>query len=424
MSGTTSGCSVVAGLARWFVGHRKPLVRQQCVVGSGAGAREQRAPAAFDLPQRGGQAAGQLARAVHDRLQHRLHVAARLRNRARIAAVAVWRSSASCVSLNSRTFWIAITAWSAKVASKADLPLRERPFGFGHRDRADGAAVLQHGHDQQRPVAGGDGQLARRGGHVRGALHVLQVNDPVFRNGARRQVVGVHRHREQPLCHGQCVAHPVVVRDQVNDAVLHQQARAVHPVAQAHGALHDGIEDRLRVRGRAGDHLQDLGRGRLALQRFLGLVEQAHVLDRDHGLVGKGLEQLDLVAAEFAGLTAGDADHTDGLIVTEHRDERPRFASLWRVPPRAPPRRNQEALRHRLKRTGALVRAALDWRHREREAALKRLVAGRVGDREGHQMQGAIEDACDGRREAARSAGSHCSRWRRTPAARPTANSR
>ena len=41
----------------------------------------------------------------------------------RISLVAVWRSSASCVSLNSRAFWIAITAWSAKVLSSA----RSRP---------------------------------------------------------------------------------------------------------------------------------------------------------------------------------------------------------------------------------------------------------------------------------------------------------
>ena len=33
----------------------------------------------------------------------------------RMSAVAVCRSSASCVSLNSRAFSIAITAWSAKV---------------------------------------------------------------------------------------------------------------------------------------------------------------------------------------------------------------------------------------------------------------------------------------------------------------------
>ena len=37
----------------------------------------------------------------------------------RISAVAVCCSSASFVSLNSRAFWIAITAWSAKVCSSA-----------------------------------------------------------------------------------------------------------------------------------------------------------------------------------------------------------------------------------------------------------------------------------------------------------------
>ena len=35
------------------------------------------------------------------------------------SAAAVCCSSASCVSLNSRAFWIAITAWSAKVISSA-----------------------------------------------------------------------------------------------------------------------------------------------------------------------------------------------------------------------------------------------------------------------------------------------------------------
>jgi hypothetical protein len=37
----------------------------------------------------------------------------------RISAVAVWRSSASLVSLNSRAFSMATTAWSAKVCSSA-----------------------------------------------------------------------------------------------------------------------------------------------------------------------------------------------------------------------------------------------------------------------------------------------------------------
>ena len=37
----------------------------------------------------------------------------------RMSALAVWWARASCVSWNRRAFWIAITAWSAKVWSMA-----------------------------------------------------------------------------------------------------------------------------------------------------------------------------------------------------------------------------------------------------------------------------------------------------------------
>ena len=57
----------------------------------------------------------------------------------------------------------------------------------------------------------------------------------------------------------------------------------------------DGLEHRLHVRRRTGDHLQDVGRRGLPLQRLLRLVEQPHVLDGDHGLVGEGLQQLDVM---------------------------------------------------------------------------------------------------------------------------------
>ena len=46
----------------------------------------------------------------------------------RISAVAVCRSSASCVSWNCRTFWIAITAWLAKVDSRS-ISLAENGWG-------------------------------------------------------------------------------------------------------------------------------------------------------------------------------------------------------------------------------------------------------------------------------------------------------
>ena len=70
------------------------------------------------------------------------------------------------------------------------------------------------------------------------------------------------------------------------------------------GVLGDGIQHRLNIRRRAGDHAQDLARRRLLLQRFLEFLEQPHVLDGDDRLVGEGLEQLDLLVGEGPHLVA------------------------------------------------------------------------------------------------------------------------
>ena len=80
----------------------------------------------------------------------------------------------------------------------------------------------------------------------------------------------------------------------------------------------DGLEYRLHVRRRTGDHLQDVGGGGLPFQRLLGLVEQPRVFDGDHGLIGEGLQQLDLVGCKRSGLTARYGNHADWLAITEH----------------------------------------------------------------------------------------------------------
>ena len=68
-----------------------------------------------------------------------------------------------------------------------------------------------------------------------------------------------------------------------------------------------------------------LGR-RLLLQRFgqlavagLQLLEQPHVLDRDHRLVGEGLEQGDLLSGNGPGFGAADGDRADRLALAQHR---------------------------------------------------------------------------------------------------------
>ena len=91
-------------------------------------------------------------------------------------------------------------------------------------------------------------------------------------------------------------------------------------IAQPCGGFGNHVEHRLDIRRRAGDNAQDFTRGRLLLQRFLEFLEQPHVLDGDHGLVGEGLEQLDLLVGEGTNLDVGGSDYTD----------RDAFAQQWR----------------------------------------------------------------------------------------------
>src|SRR5262245_40439801 len=77
------------------------------------------------------------------------------------------------------------------------------------------------------------------------------------------------------------------------------------------GALHDGVEDRLHVCGRAADDAEHLGCCGLVLQRFLKLLEQSNVLDSDDGLVGKSCYKLDLFVGKGENFLSLDQDHSE-----------------------------------------------------------------------------------------------------------------
>ena len=88
-----------------------------------------------------------------------------------------------------------------------------------------------------------------------------------------------------------------------------------------------GLEHRLQLTRRARDDTEDLRGCRLLLQRFgkfararLHLVEQAHVLDGDHRLVGEGAGKLDLLVGEWPDGTTNEHDHADGDTFAQQRN--------------------------------------------------------------------------------------------------------
>ena len=85
---------------------------------------------------------------------------------------------------------------------------------------------------------------------------------------------------------------------------LNKANLCVSCLAEPRGIFGDRIKHRLNIRRRAGDDTQDLARRRLLLQRLLEFLEQPHVLDGDHRLVGEGFKKLDLRRGEGAHLGA------------------------------------------------------------------------------------------------------------------------
>src|SRR5262245_30749914 len=80
-------------------------------------------------------------------------------------------------------------------------------------------------------------------------------------------------------------------------------------------ALDDGIEDWLHICGRPADDVKHLGCCRLMLQSLtefcvalLDFLEQPHILDGDHGLVGEGFEKGDLFFSKRSNFLATDRD--------------------------------------------------------------------------------------------------------------------
>src|SRR5262249_4456688 len=109
--------------------------------------------------------------------------------------------------------------------------------------------------------------------------------------------------------------------------VLLPSYRRVVGAAKAASRFNERLQHRLEIESRAADHLEHIGGGGLLVQRpaqlaraRLHLVEQPHVLDRDHRLIGERGHQLDLLVGKWAHRASHQHDHANRLAFTQQRN--------------------------------------------------------------------------------------------------------
>ena len=97
--------------------------------------------------------------------------------------------------------------------------------------------------------------------------------------------------------------------------------RRVIGVAEGRCSLDKRVQNLWQVECCTTNDLEHVGCSGLLLKRFAQLIEQARVLDGDHGLVREGLEQLDVLFRKSSRLVATNSDDPDGLVVLEYTTE-------------------------------------------------------------------------------------------------------
>ena len=100
-----------------------------------------------------------------------------------------------------------------------------------------------------------------------------------------------------------------VVADLVDDEHLARE--------EVLATLQDRLEHGRRVGNRAADRRQHFAGRPLLIERFLGLVEQSNVFERDRGLIAEGSEQRDLALRERPHLLPPQQDHAERVAFAE-----------------------------------------------------------------------------------------------------------
>ena len=341
--------------------------------------------------------------------------------------------SASLVSLNRRTFSIAITAWSAKVCSSVDLLCRRtgRPRRAQTRSRRS----------PRRRCSSGTARHAAVASRLRSVAHARWYAPDRPATSATATDARVEDRACRDRCRGRAARGNAAPHRRSASALNAVSATrcsrspsisaGTPPTGRRAGAraLGDRVEHRLHVGRRAADDAQDLGRRGLLLERLLGLVEQAHVLDRDHRLVGEGLQQRDLACARTARArgarrrsrrsapfraasapTASRGSPTAARVSPSGRTRRP-IGDIGNV-------RSTRAVEQRARRDDASRSSGI--------GIVRANASARAGDAAGDAPSCSSSPStrkCDRARSAAEQAQRSSRRSRRTPAARRSASS-
>ena len=172
-----------------------------------------------------------------------------------------------------------------------------------HRDAEQGAHVgALHRDTRQRIVAFEIGRLRPHVGDVDRPAGLCDAGEWDIRGRpVQRPLAPMLRHQRS------------LERRDAERIAFAQPQDAVGRLAKPGCVRQHRLEHRVQLARRTGNDLQHFGGRGLLRQRLgelgrarLDLVKQAHVLDCDHRLVGKGRDQLDLTLGEWAYLVATD----------------------------------------------------------------------------------------------------------------------
>src|SRR5262245_16228061 len=209
-----------------------------------------------------------------------------------------------------------------------DLPFRERSYlAAPERQPADGHALPQHRHRKARPIAS-EG-LDRRAVISRHRPNVFDLYRRSVQDGAPYEAVRSRGKREDGPEDLELWLRYLAVRVDGDLLTVEEMETAKGGVAQPHSPTDDRIEYWLSVGRGARNDLKDVTGGRLPFESlsqvavsFVEFSKQPHVLNRDDGLVGEGLEQGDLVGGEAARFAACHRDRSERLVLAKQRYRR------------------------------------------------------------------------------------------------------